>query len=428
MKKVHFLGLIGLLIAAGLSPLFAQAPSFDRSNTYGREYVLGLPHWSPVIFSLQSPGYDSAAYEAIEFTAEGLPSGLSLKKSASSAEVSVVGEPTETGEFEVSIKAVNQYGSSTLRELVMKVFPRVPDLPDPDYWGSYGDESLNPRQSEELDALELLGPWGYYFDALEWRVEGLPGDLEYYTLSGHIGALYFDGKLYDSGEFPISVTVSNEYGSNTRDYILNVRSNKPGIGFIQGDVIEVDVGESVNITLENYVHQGEGAGAKWEAVGLPAGLTLDGHDYALFIEGNVVERGHYEIEIIAINDFGRSTAQIDLYVGVSSNSPDSVFVEGYTRFAETFAYSDWLGFVFDANFPWIYNFEQGWLYVWEGTTSQDEVWFYHPGPPAKGWMFSGRNLNGFFYYEVTPGVWTWQWLYTGTFDPNAPGDGPPENP
>lgn len=75
--------------------------------------------------------------------------------------------------------------------------------------------------------------------------------------------------------------------------------------------------------------------------------------------------------------------------------------------------SDWFGTVYVENYPWVYHWKLGWL--WVGTESRDNLWLHHEN---LGWVWTRTSYYPYLYRDETH-AWvyhlrTTQWLYDYT--------------
>lgn len=147
---------------------------------------------------------------------------------------------------------------------------------------------------------------------------------------------------------------------------------------------------------------------------LPPGVEIAGvQSKYLMFSGNPEESGSWTTTVTI--DYGYDT--IDAVVHWRVGDPatrfslifgDRVFPAGLDTY-----YSDWFGFVYAGNYPWAYHYEFGWIYMLEDTLEDDAIWFYNEGAEGRGWMFGGRDLEGFFFFQNIEGEWAWEWLNSG---------------
>ena len=73
----------------------------------------------------------------------------------------------------------------------------------------------------------------------------------------------------------------------------------------------------------------------------------------------------------------------------------------YSGSSEGYVWSDWLGFFWAGNRPWIYHMVQGWLYTNSANESGVTMWL-----PGQEWIWTTSFLYP-WYYDYQTGEWTW---------------------
>lgn len=302
-----------------------------------------------------------------------------------------------------------------------------------------------------------------------WALMDAPEGLEMRVHNNSL-SLSFRGWVSQPGAYRFKIQAMQGDIGRQRSITLDVLPTELAL-FYESDEYNIAVGETLQgiFYLSGNTAEDYNFSLSYEGQ-LPDGVELDFWDVEeygqkfIFLRGNPESAGEFPITLVASNL--RGTQRLDIKVTVAETidstdeSPDETTIDenapdteepvptpednleldpetepkltlsetalgpNLVEFTPGFAYSPWMGFVFVANEPWIYNFEMGWLYVHEETASDEEVWFYHAGNPSLGWMFGGSHLEQFFYYEVAPGNWGWQWFYTGAVDRSIPGDSP----
>lgn len=79
-------------------------------------------------------------------------------------------------------------------------------------------------------------------------------------------------------------------------------------------------------------------------------------------------------------------------------------------------YSAWLGFLSDPNFPWVYHFDFGWMYLvgFGPATAEENLWMFLPG--LSTWGYTNHGYFPFVYF-LHPDFQDWIFLW-------KEGDGP----
>jgi len=105
-----------------------------------------------------------------------------------------------------------------------------------------------------------------------------------------------------------------------------------------------------------------------------------------------------------------ASATYDPVLDRNAEIADSIFV--YLNRLKDSAYkqSPWMGFVIDDQFPWVYHYEHGWVFI--DAERDDDVWFRDR---HLGWLFTTSSLYPYLYANSLD-----QWIYflPGSLSPN----------
>lgn len=363
-----------------------------------------------------------------------------VKGFANTAVQALNGTPTKVGDYEVQMQVIAKDVKSNIFTVTLHVLSSAPELAEPDTTQVY-QTKYNPGSTmfaSPVIKIDLLTPnRATDVDEFETTVTGLPDGANWGYTFITTDAIILYGPWTKVGVYPVSVTFTTKGGSDTVSFDLEVISGAPVIDTLQ-EAIELDVGEPFE---RDYTYSGAGSildNTEIELAGeLPEGMSYSAFSapnlakMAFSIKGAPTVKGVYPLTLTVRNDYGEDSKDFTIYVGVKAPGEQTIahiaLGPDLNEIVPGLAYSQWFGFVFTANAPWVYNYELGWCYLYEGTTSYDDVWMYNVGNPGLGWMYGGDQYDGFFYFETSPGTWGWQWLYTGAVDLSTPG-GPPTNP
>jgi PKD repeat protein len=223
----------------------------------------------------------------IEFGAPGLPEGVELN----STNGVISGVPAVAGVFDITLFATNAAGM-TSEDLVLTLANDIPGL---------------------TSATNAVGQQGASFsylitatnDPAWFGASALPDGLAVDPGTGLIS-----GVPLVSGSFPITLTVTNEYGSDTETLTLNLVSGAP---VITSPLAQNGMqGQSLAYTITALNHA-----TSFSAEPLPPGLNLNPANGS--ISGVPLVSGSNTVTIGAVNEFG-STSQT-LVLNLASGAP-----------------------------------------------------------------------------------------------------------
>ncbi|NPD31907.1 BspA family leucine-rich repeat surface protein [Eggerthellaceae bacterium zg-997] len=210
-----------------------------------------------------------------DVTVTGLPDGASYDPTTGS----IAGTPTTPGDYAVTVTVTNSEGEETTTTFNLHVKPKAPTAARiGDQTGRVGDPVGVPVTAENGTV----------------EVEGLPDGLSYDSATGSIA-----GTPTASGDFPVTVTVTNEEGETaTATFNLHVRPKAPVAGDVRPPA-DARVGEpvSVPVTAEN---------GTVEVEGLPDGLSYDPATGS--IAGTPTESGDFLATVTVTNAEGEEDA------------------------------------------------------------------------------------------------------------------------
>ena len=205
-----------------------------------------------------------------------LPPGVTL-----GSDGELFGEPTAAGEYTFSVTATNEHGADTHEyTVVIEAPPAITTLTLPN--GVVGEDYL------EIIAATGTEPLTFTLDVPDTLPPGL--------------ALGTDGELSGeptaAGEYSFSVTATNEHGTDTHEYTINVEAPPVISTLTLPDGI---VGENY---LETIVATGTPAPTFTYSGELPPGLILSAGGE---LNGKPSAAGEYDFSVTAMNEHGTDT-------------------------------------------------------------------------------------------------------------------------
>ena len=247
----------------------------------------------------------------ITWTASGLPSGVSLNTSAGR----LSGTPSRAGTYRITITARNSYGTAsktfTVTIAAAGVRPTIST-------SSLPDGKIDAEYSQTLTASGTA--------PLTWAVTSgtLPAGLSINASTGVIS-----GTPTESGTFTFTVTASNEYGTASKSYTLNI------IATLDGD--SVNISGYVGYAVRQQLSVSASGSVIWRALSsLPSGLSLS---RAGLISGTPRTAGNFSVKVTATA--GTSVTEFTVNFSISARPvrptittsilPNATVSEEYSR-------------------------------------------------------------------------------------------------
>ena len=242
----------------------------------------------------------------ITFGADGLPAGLSIE----SVSGVISGIPEVMGIFDVAIYATNA-AMTTTGHLVFRLTTGVP--------GITSALSANGKQGQ---------PFNYTItasnDPVSFSASVLPTGMSVDPVTGVIS-----GTPMVSGAFPITISASNQYGSDSQDLTLSLTSSVPVI--TSKLVATGKQGQNFSYTLTTTDP------ALLSASNLPPGLHFD--PASGIISGPPIVSGTFQIALGATNQFGSDSQVLTLTIASSvpviTSARTATWTENQTNFSYT---------------------------------------------------------------------------------------------
>ena len=220
-------------------------------------------------------------------TVTGLPAGLAFDNKTNT----ISGTPTESGSFDVAVKASNGIGedaTATLK-LVVNEAPTV----------SVAKDATTLVNTTFSTAVTTTG-----FPAPTVTVDGLPEGLAYDAESGAI-----TGTPTKSGVFDVTVKASNGIGEDATATLKLTVNEAPALTVAATDSATINTAYSTAVTATGF------PAPTVTVAGLPDGLAYDAESGA--ITGTPTKSGVFDVTVKATNGIGEdATATLKLTVGV----------------------------------------------------------------------------------------------------------------
>lgn len=243
----------------------------------------------------------------ITFGAGALPTGLSIMPSNGV----ISGIPAVTGVFDVAVFAGNPATTTTGR-VVITLTTGVPGITSP--------LTVQAKQGESFTYTIVASNNPVAFTASD-----LPSGLGFDAVNGIIS-----GTPLVSGIFPITIGVTNLYGSDSKELTLELTTGAPGI------TSPLDFnGKQGQFLIYTIVASNNPV--SFSASGLPGGLSLD--PTTGVISGIPIESGPVPVSISAENPFGSDTQVLIFNLATAAPVITSALTTSWTENQTNFTYT-----------------------------------------------------------------------------------------
>lgn len=268
------------------------------TNQYGSDWERlaltissGLPSITSTLNAGGRPGapfsyFITATNGPVSYSASGLPAGLTVN--SGTGEIS--GTPQVQGSYVATISATNSLGTGSA-DLSIQLTDGSPVI----------TSSLTATAKEQV-------PFSYNITAsnspTSFGATGLPSGLVLNSSTGKITGMP-DIANYADGQYTVTITASNTYGSDAKTLTLTITDGEPTITSAKTATAYQGAYFSYTISHENDA-------TSFTASGLPSGLTLDATTG--LISGVPDESGSFTVTLTATNTMGTDNEILTLTV------------------------------------------------------------------------------------------------------------------
>ncbi len=313
----------------GVAPVINMSSDINYSMIsadYSFPVNISAGSW-PIIYSIESSDMPSGF-------------GLSIDKMGS-----VDFTPTQEGTYHLTLKAQNYAGEDSKSFTVTVEASKIPSIESKDLKSGikgvrYAVSILSVfgRQIEDTITAEGAVP-------MSWDITGLPEGLEFgketvYDNNGyaHKETVTIAGHAKEAGSFDVHVTVSNKFGTASRDFMISIADLPPSF-MSSSEPKDIQAGYyttssifAVGTSPMTFTFEGT----------LPKGMAVKSNDNFVFLYGTPAETGTFSATLYASNDLGTASRDLTVIVRepavITTNFlPDAVRGVSYNARLASFA-------------------------------------------------------------------------------------------
>lgn len=318
----------------GVAPVISMDSNINYSMTsvdYSFPVNISAGSW-PIIYSIESSDMPSGF-------------GLSIDKMGY-----VSFEPTQEGTYHLTLKAENYAGEDSKSFTVTVEAQKIPSIESTDLKAGIKGMLYPVENGAEYVVLALGRPVGNTVTAegavpMSWDITGLPEGLEFgketvYDNNGysHKETVTIEGHAKEAGSFDVHVTVSNKFGTASRDFMISIADIPPSF-MSSSEPKDIQAGYyttshvfAVGTSPMTFTFEGT----------LPTGMAVKSNDNFVFLYGTPAETGTFSATLYASNDLGTASRDLTVIVRepavITTNFlPDAVRGVSYNARLASFA-------------------------------------------------------------------------------------------
>ncbi len=218
----------------------------------------------------------------------------------------------EGGRYEFTFIAENYAGTDSTTFWFSELWDGLPDIESKDLASGIMGMAYGITSSDATHINDTIEAYGFL--PLSWDVQGLPKGLDFEKITlgyrPHIERITISGKAEEAGSFDVRVSVSNEYGTVSRDFLIVIEDRAPRI-LSRGDIA---ISKGYSAAFSNIIFTGSTPMTLRTVGTLPDGMNIEYNGTSANLYGTPTKLGRYTFTIYAENSLGTTSEDITITV------------------------------------------------------------------------------------------------------------------